>query len=201
MGCIDNSANPLGWKVMSCGNNGAEPINCFALVTYIPGPLGEFLDHLRRQLVPACVPRAHVTVLPPRPVVAPVEAAVEQLNGFIPDVPAFEIEARQVAIFGNTSVIYIELGAGREELKRIHGRMNSGHLGFVEPFEYHPHITLAQELTSDQVSQVQEEAKRRWAEFRGPRTFPVETMTFVQNTSDNRWLDLAHWTLGVPTAR
>ena len=35
---------------MSGGNNGAVPINCFALVTYIPGPLGEFLDQLRREL-------------------------------------------------------------------------------------------------------------------------------------------------------
>jgi 2'-5' RNA ligase len=187
---------------MSGGNNGAVPINCFALVTYIPGSLGEFLDHLRRELVPACVPRAHVTILPPRPVSAPVEAAVEQLNGWIADTPTFEIEARQVEIFGTTSVIYIGLGAGREELQGIHDRFNSGHLGFAEPFAYHPHVTLAQDLLPDQVQRVHEEAKRRWAEFKGERAFAVETVTFVQNTSDNRWLDLAHWTLGaVPTTR
>jgi len=187
---------------MPCGNNGAVPINCFALVTYIPGPLGEFLDHLRRALVPACVPRAHVTILPPRPVSAPIEAAVEQLNRWIADVPTFEIEKRQVEIFDTTSVIYIGLGAGREELKRMHGQFNAGPLAFAEPFGYHPHITLAQELSPDQVSAAREAAKRRWAEFKGERTFPVETVTFVQATSDNRWLDLAHWTLGaVPTAR
>lgn len=197
-----NSVNPLRWESMLCGNNGTVPINCFALVTYIPGPLGEFLDHLRRALVPACVPRAHVTILPPRPVSVPIATAVEQLNDWIADVPVFEIEARRVEIFDTTSVIYIGLGAGREELKRIHNRFNAGHLGFAEPFGYHPHITLAQELLPDQVSRTHEEAKRRWAEFQGKRTFPVETVTFVQNTSDNRWLDLAHWTLGaVPTAR
>jgi len=176
---------------MSSGNNGAVPINCFALVTYIPGLLGEFLDHLRRELVPACVPRAHVTILPPRPVLAPTGAAVEQLNEWIAD-----------EIFETTSVIYIGLGGGREELKRIHDRFNSGPLGFAEPFGYHPHVTLAQELTADQVARTREEAKRRWAEYKGERTFRVETITFVQSTSDNRWLDLAHWTLGaVPTAR
>jgi len=187
---------------MSGGNNGAVPINCFALVTYIPGPLGEFLDLLRRELVPACVPRAHVTVLPPRPVLVPTGTAVEQLNEWIADAPAFEIEPQQVEIFETTSVIYIGLGGGREELRRLHDRLNAGHLGFAEPFSYHPHITLAQELSPDQVSSTHEEARRRWAEFQGERAFRVETVTFVQNTSDNRWLDLAHWTLGaVPTAR
>jgi 2'-5' RNA ligase len=202
MGCIENSANPLGWKSMPCGNNGSVPINCYALVAYIPGPLGEFLDHLRRELVPACAPRAHVTILPPRPVSAPPGTAVEQLNEWIAGIPAFEIETRQVEIFDTTSVIYIGLGTGREDLKRIHGRLNAGHLGFAEPFGYHPHITLAQDLSPDRVSRAHEEAKRRWAEFEGERTFRVETVTFVQNTSDNRWLDLAHWTLGaVPTPR
>jgi 2'-5' RNA ligase len=187
---------------MPCGNNGAVPINCFALVTYIPGSLGEFLDRLRRELVPACLPRAHVTILPPRPVLVPTGEAVEQLNEWIADVPAFDIETREVEMFETTSVIYIGLGGGREELKRIHDRFNAGHLGFAEPFGYHPHVTLAQDLTPDQVSWAREEAERRWAEFKGERTFRVETITFVQNTSDNRWLDLAHWTLGaVPTPR
>jgi len=195
MSRTENRGNPVGWELMPCGDNGAVPINCFALVTYIPGPLGEFLDHLRRELVPACLPRAHVTILPPRPVSVPIQIAVEQLNQWIAGIPAFRIEAGQIEIFDNTSVTYIGLGAGREELKRIHDRLNAGHLGFAEPFSYHPHITLAQDLSPDQVARVQEVAKRRWAQFRGDRSFPVETVTFVQNTSDNRWLDLAHWTL------
>jgi 2'-5' RNA ligase len=187
---------------MSGGNNGVVPINCYALVTYIPGPLGEFLDELRRELVPTCLPRAHVTILPPRPVSSPAGAAIKQLNEWIAGIPAFEIEAREVEIFATTSVIYIGLGEGREELKRIHGRLNAGPLSFAEPFSYHPHVTLAQELGPEAVASALEEAKKRWAEFRGARTFAAEAMTFVQSTSDNRWVDLAHWTLGaVPTAR
>jgi 2'-5' RNA ligase len=186
---------------MSCGNDGATAINCYALVTYIPGPLGEFLDRLRRELVPTCLPRAHVTILPPRPVSVPVERAVEQLDARITEVPVFEIEARQVEVFASTSVIYIGLGAGREKLVQIHEQLNTDSLSFAEPFAYHPHITLAQEIAEEQVPRIREQARQRWAEYAGSRTFPVETITFVQNTSDNRWLDLAHWTLGVPTAR
>src|SRR3974377_478668 len=42
-------------------------LNVFALVIYVPDPLARFLDDLRRELVPHCNPRAHVSVLPPRP--------------------------------------------------------------------------------------------------------------------------------------
>jgi 2'-5' RNA ligase len=202
MGCSENSANRLGWELMSCGNNGATGINCYALVTYIPARVGEFLDQLRCELVPTCLPRAHVTILPPRPVSEPTAAALEQLDIRMAEAPAFEIEVRQVEVFSNTSVIYLGLGAGREELIRMHDQLNAGPLAFAEPFEYHPHVTLAQGIAGDEVLRIQEVATRRWAEFQGRRAFPVERVTFVQNTSDNRWLDLAHWTLGaVPTVR
>ena len=43
---------------------------------------------------------------------------------------------------------------------------------------------------------VRQLARRRWAEFRGPRTFRAERAVFVQNTHDNCWVDLAEYTLG-----
>ena len=42
-----------------------QRLNVFALVVYIPDPLGRFLDDLRRELVPHYNPHAHVSVLPP----------------------------------------------------------------------------------------------------------------------------------------
>lgn len=187
---------------MPSGNDGARPANCFALVTYISDPLGEFLDTLRRELVPSCVPRAHVTILPPRPLSGPAHSAIRELNAEISDLAVFDIEARSVEIFRDTSVIYIGLGAGRNQFRRLHERLNKGPLEFEEPFPYHPHITLAQDLLPGQLPELFERAKRRWAEFPGPRSFSVETITFVQNTDQNRWLDLAHWSLGaVPSIR
>ena len=187
---------------MSCGDDGAVPINCFALVTYISDPLGGFLDRLRRDLIPGCLPRAHVTILPPRPVLTPTQDAVTQLDRWIAELGAFEIQAGDVDVFENTAVIHIGLTKWREELEWIHGQLNSGALEFSEPFPYHPHITLAQDFDPQQVPRLLEEAKRHWAEFPGPRSFLVERITFVQNTTQNRWIDLAHWSLGaVPTAR
>ena len=52
---------------MLCDSSGQDVVNSFSLVAYIPDPLRKFLDDLRRELVPGCVPNAHVTILPPRP--------------------------------------------------------------------------------------------------------------------------------------
>ena len=181
---------------MQSGQDAASRVNRFALVAYIPDPLGAFLDAVRRQLAPTCLPRAHVTVLPPRPVAAPVESAVAELQAGIADLASFEIAAQDVALFEETSVIYLGLGAGNSEFHRIHRRLNRGLLEFREPFSYHPHITLAQDLRPDDAARVLAEARRRWAEYDGPRSFPVGTITFVRNTEQNGWMDLARWTLG-----
>ncbi len=176
--------------------DGQQKINSFALVTYVPGPLAEFLDRLRRELVPDCIPRAHVTVLPPRPMHEDLTSATEQIHRYLRDYPAFTAEATGLEVFGNTSVVYIGLVRGREEFERMHAALNSGPLYFDEPHQYHPHITVAQGLQPEQVREILEIAGRRWAEYRGPRVFEVETITFVQNTLENRWLDLVDFRLG-----
>ncbi len=187
---------------MSPGSGGAAPISCFALVTYIPEPLGSFLDDLRRELAPGCLPRAHVTILPPRPLAAPTGEAIAELAGKTSELAAFEIEACAVGTFQETSVIYLGLGAGHLELQRIHDRLNTGLLEFREPFPYWPHITLAQDLTPEQVAPVRALAERRWADFRGSHSIPVETLSFVQSAENGRWLDLSHWSLKpVPLVR
>jgi 2'-5' RNA ligase len=186
---------------MECGKNGAQPINSFALVTYVPQPLGAFLDDLRLELVPGCLPRAHVTILPPRPLEITPEQAWSYIQSRIQEVPPFEVELTRVEIFDVTQVIYLAIGAGSEELKRLHALANTGPVAFAEPFPYHPHITLAQQLPPEEVAKAYEVAVRRWAECPYERRFSVETITFVQNSDENRWIDLARWTLGAVPVR
>mgnify|MGYP005835973741 FL=1 len=175
--------------------NGERKVNSFALVAYIRGPLGRFLDDLRRETVPDCVPRAHVTILPPRPVQGSALAAAEQIHNYLKGSHSFEVHATGVEVFENTSVIYIGLSCGRSELVRMHDALNADSLGFDEPHQYHPHITLAQGILPEQVAPLVELSKRRWAEYTGPRSFEVDSITFVQNTLENRWLDLAEYRL------
>ncbi|MFN0166393.1 MAG: 2'-5' RNA ligase family protein [Bryobacteraceae bacterium] len=171
-------------------------LNCFALVTYIPDPLGRFLDDLRQELVPGCRPRAHVTILPPRPIFSEPEVASEQVGAAAMETEPFEIQCGEVAIFPVTDVVFLELRNGARQLRDLHHQLNSKHLEFREPFPYHPHITLAQDLPPGTVQAVAELADRRWREFRFDRSFPVENLSFVQSTAGNKWIDLAYHPLG-----
>jgi hypothetical protein len=57
---------------------------------------------------------------------------------------------------------------------------------------------VAQDFGTDRVAEVAEVARRRWADFPHQRTFRVETLSFVQNTNRNRWLDLGDVNLDGP---
>jgi 2'-5' RNA ligase len=174
-------------------------VNLFALVVYIPDPLARFLDDLRKELVPGCIPRAHVTVLPPRPLAVDPQAASDEArrtaSGFAP----FDLELGRIEIFEATDVIYVGLTRGVRELKEMHDGTNGGALAFNEPFAYHPHVTLAQGLEHDRLDSLYRVAARRWAEFPHTMRFRAERVTFVQSTDCVRWADLAEISLdGVP---
>ena len=173
-----------------------ERLNVFALVIYIPGPLGKFLDDLRRKLVPGCNPHAHVSLLPPRPLAVDWAVASDQVRAVMDGWRPFEIELTGIEIFPVTDVIYIEIGDGAADLRRMHAAMNAGSLEFRDPFPYHPHITLAQELLPETVTPTNELAHRLWREYAGPRRFAVEHAAFVQNSLSNYWIDLAEYSLG-----
>ena len=180
---------------MLCAPNGRDLVNTFALVAYIPDPRGKILDDLRKELVPGCVPRAHVTILPPRPLSAAPEAAIEAVRSHLADISAFEIVTGEVAVFPVSDVIYLGIGKGAKDLLRYHQVLNVGPLSYQPAFPYHPHITLAQELTPGQSIEFTALARRRWAEYTGSREFPVESLVFVQNSIGNLWTDLARFQL------
>jgi len=176
-----------------------ERLNIFALVTYIPGPLGAFLDELRRELVPGFNPCAHVSILPPRPLAVDWRIAADQARAEMEGWAPFSIELTSISIFPVTDVIYLQLGVGADELRRMHGAMNTGPLAFSEPFAYHPHVTLAQEISHGEVDSVCQIAQRRWREYGGPRSFRAEKAVFVQNTLEGCWIDLASYSMRAVT--
>jgi 2'-5' RNA ligase len=187
---------------MGCTPNGVsrvpaeQRLNVYALVIYVPDPLGRFLDDLRRMLVPDCNPHAHVSVLPPRPIAGDWQKAREQVRETMAAREPFDISLAGIGIFPITNVIYLELGKGATEMHSLHSAMNSDALKFDEPFQYHPHITLVQDVPSDQVQSLSTKAREMWASFDGPRSFRADRATFVQNTLGYCWIDLAEYELG-----
>jgi 2'-5' RNA ligase len=173
-----------------------DRINSFALVGYIPEPLAGFLDRLRQELVPNCFLRAHVTILPPRPICSSPEEAWDTIQSLVPLFRPFEVELTQVRVFPVSDVLYVEIGRGNEELRNMHYGLNADGLFCHEPYSYHPHVTLAQNLKGDEVDELARVARARWNECKLPKRFHVEKAVFVQNTRRNCWLDLGESTLG-----
>lgn len=175
-----------------------EPINSYALVAYIPGALGKFLDEMRMQLVPGCAAQSHVTILPPRTLEISPGSAKLELERELTDFSPFPLELAGVEVFASTSVIYLGIGAGAAELRAMHDRLNRTGLFFNECYQYHPHVTLAQEFPPQALDEMVQVAKEQWARCPHRRSFLVDSLTFVQNTKCNRWLDLQEFPLGEP---
>jgi len=176
-------------------------INQYALVAYIDGRLGEFLLNLRQEIVPGCKLRSHVSILPPRPLSSGEAEATEFLRSSSRHSAAFEVSLGAVEVFPVTNVVYVAIAGGLADLHAMHGKLNGGGLQYAEPFPYHPHITLAQEIPPAEHAGVLELCLARWNEYDGPRQFPVETLTFVQNTTRCGWLDLAEARLEMAASR
>ena len=183
----------------------AVSVNLYALVGYIPAPLGDFLDSLRCQLVPNCRLRSHVSFLPPRPILGSPQAAWQQIEQMSLHTPRFQVDLGKVNVFCKTNVIYLDLAHGMDQLFRAHQSLNQCALHYDEPFEYHPHITLAQKFPVADLARLQELAEREWDGYRKDRSFEVEKITFVQNNllpgfdqnglQNNQWIDLAECSL------
>jgi len=116
---MGSDANGLLWRIPA-----QERLNVYALVIYIPDPLGRFLDDLRRELAPGCNPHAHVSVLPPRPLRVNWQAASGQVQALGADQQPFTVGLGEVRMFPVTNVIYLEVGPGHAELERMHDSLN-----------------------------------------------------------------------------
>jgi len=184
---------------MGC-DEGAQFACHFALVSYIPGRLAGFLDRLRFELKPGCTLRSHVTILPPRPIDLNIDESVRQIAAESHEFQPFTVELGEVALFDKSNVVYLTLRRGERELHALHENLNAGQLEYDGPFPYHPHITLAQDLTREQADALAEIARQRWAAYAGPREFWVEELSFVRSYERGVWHDLAQLGLAQPVA-
>lgn len=163
----------------------------FALVAYIPDPLGRFLDDLRTDLSPACNPRAHITVLPPRPHAHNLSETIASIRETIGVFRSFPAELGKVRIFDVSNVVYIDLARGAAELRNLYRAVSRGPLAFTEDFAYQPHITIAQQLDRPEAIRIAALSRERWARYTGPRIFEVSKLTFVQHVAPSIWADVA----------
>jgi 2'-5' RNA ligase len=151
----------------------------FALVSYIPEPLGSFLYELRRTLPGESNPRAHVTILPPRPLRVPVETASDQTLKVLAGFSAFEIELSTVQRFPQTNFLYLDIADGNELVHQLHDALNTDELAFEEEFEFRPHLTLGGPVPEPELEAFQGQAEVAWLATDHSRRFVVDEIVFL----------------------
>jgi len=175
-----------------------------SVVAYLPEPLGEFVDGLRRRLNPRFADwRAHVSILPPRLLSQAPELSrapediLDHLREQYLMLDPFEATLSDVQTFWPVNgVVYLSISRGSDRLAEFHQRLNSGGLARVEPYPYVPHVTIAQELGEAETQAVLREASREWARYAGTPVFRVEALSLVRQEPDLSWTDLAPILLG-----
>ena len=175
-----------------------ELINSYAVVAYMNAGLGRFLGELRKEVTPGCPHRAHVTILPPRPLFVDSARVSDQCREIVSRFEAFSVTLGDVDLFESTQVVKIPVVEGVAELTALHDILNTGPFEHSENYEYIPHVTVAQELPSETVASCLELVRRRWAEYSSSDPVRIESLTLVQQRTDGLWHDLAELWLGRP---
>jgi len=145
----------------------------FALVAYIPDPLGAFLQSMRHDLPGQENPQAHITVLPPRPLRAPAETASHEARLQLGRFEPFLVELRSVKVFPETHILYLDVGEGEETLHRLHDALNAGVLRHEEDFEFLPHLTMSGAISVERLARVKARASRAWKKYEGEKRFHI----------------------------
>ena len=181
-----------------------SPVTSIALVSYLPDPFASFLDGLRSTLEHHSSSSAHVTVLPPRPLVMPVEQTWLILRHQLEQLEPIELELGEVEVFFESKVIHLSIRSGHQQLVQLHDKLHTllnqtvhdqgmevpgQNIGIhTEPFLYHPHVTLAKDLAEQDWVAGFDFAKQRWNQF-GLRSVQLNSVCLVESGTNRQWSD------------
>ncbi len=147
----------------------------FTLVCYVPDPPRAQLDQLRRLIPGTPTSPLHITVLPPRPLLLPIEEAWRKVVSIVEGVRAFEIELADIEHFVETQFLYLAIADGSEVLHQLHAEMNGAELNHQELFEFRPHLTLGGPVAAAKVWELKQRLQAEWRAARLlSRSFRVE---------------------------
>src|SRR5437660_6207427 len=170
----------------------------YALVAYVRNPVGEFVEHLRRELHPE-LPHlpAHLTLLPPRCLQGGELSALAMLEEVCSQVAPFEITLGDVETFVPvTPTVFIRVAHAGYKMRELHDRLNTKVLLSEEEWPYMPHLTIVKMGTEQQARNAFKIGHQRWNSYTGTRRARIAELTFVREERENCWVDLAPVPLG-----
>lgn len=162
----------------------------------VPQPFGGHLQRWRQRLGDPEAMRVppHVTLLPPTAIPSERLEVVEgHLRRIADEETAFTITLRGTGTFRPVSpVTFVQLAAGISDCERLEARVRSGPLYRELKFNYHPHVTVAQDVADDAL-------ERGFAELATyAATFDVPGFTLYEEGRDRVWRPLRDFAFGLP---
>lgn len=167
----------------------------YAVVSYLPEPLGGFLDDLRAELVSALRLRSHLTILPPRCLAAQPDEIARDFARAAASLASFDLRLGRVELFESTRVAYLSVAEGGDEVEDLNRRLNAGALCFDDYFPFHPHLTIAQNIEVGSVARLLDLAARRWRECPHPPAFSLCNLILLRSVAPDRWETVAEHVL------
>lgn len=122
---------------------------------HIPRPYGDRLQEWRRSFgdVPAVGTPTHVTLLPPTPVARTEwDSVMGMLKSIADNYSPFVVSLRGTGTFRPVSpVVFVAMARGIGDCQNLSSAIRVGPLGIELDYPYHPHVTVAQNLSDEQL--------------------------------------------------
>lgn len=163
----------------------------------IPEPWGEALTRRRAEAgdhLAAQIP-AHLTLLGPTDVdPAPLPRIERELAAIAAAHPPFSLHLRGTGTFRPvTQVVFVAVAAGISECERLAAEIRAvPALWREQPFPYHPHVTVAQDVPTEALDAVYEDLATFEARF------TVAGFTLFEHDAQGRWRARRTFALGRP---
>src|SRR5258708_20244790 len=154
----------------------------YALVAYLKGPAGGFVENLRRELHPE-LPHmaAHLSILPPRLLQGSESDALQVLDRILGGEELFEVTLGGGETFiPVTPTVYIRVDGAAERMSELHNKLNTDGLACREQWPYTPHLTIAKMNAEQSAQSAFQLARTHWAQFSGTRRILLQNLTFVR---------------------
>lgn len=138
---------------------------------------------------------AHITLLPPTAIKKDHRADVaEHLQKIAAAHRPFKISLRGTGTFRPISpVVYIDVVAGNRDLIELENDVRTGILDVPTRFDYHPHVTIAQQVSDERLDR----AEMTCANFEAQWT--VQGFRLDRVTPDGSYLSQALFNFTAPT--
>jgi 2'-5' RNA ligase len=163
----------------------------------IPEPWATELQDYRTSIgdaMAATIP-THITLVPPTDVtdeeLEKIEAHLVTAAG---DVPAFEVHLRGTGTFRPVSpVVFVSLVEGISQCELLAEAVRRGPLDVELVFPYHPHVTIAHDVTEDRLDQAFDELAGFECEF------DVDDFHLYVHDDERGWTPTRFFSLGPGT--